>query len=48
MAHVEGSDAETSEDNGYAKSAGPVWAYVGGLLGLVVAAGLFWFLVSHR
>jgi hypothetical protein len=41
-------NAETDEDNGNAKPAGPVWGIVGGLIGLVVALSLFWFLVSHR
>jgi hypothetical protein len=41
-------DDETSEDNGYAKSAGLVWRYVGALIGLVVGAGLIWFVISHH
>jgi hypothetical protein len=41
-------EAETAEDNGYAKSAGPVWGIVGGLIGMVVSFGLFWFLLSRR
>jgi uncharacterized membrane protein len=41
-------DAETAEDNGYEKSAGPVWGIVGGLIGIVVAMSLFWFLLSHH
>ena len=46
--YMEDSNSETDEDNGYAKPAGPVWRYIGGLIGFVVAAGIFWFLVSHR
>jgi hypothetical protein len=45
---MEDSDAETDEDNGYKKSVGPVVAYVGGLIGFVVAMTIFWYLVSHR
>ncbi len=46
--YMEDSNSETDEDNGYAKSAGPVWRYVGGLIGFVVAMTLFWYLVSHH
>jgi len=28
--------------------AGPVWRYVGGMIGFVVAMGIFWYLVSHH
>jgi CDP-diglyceride synthetase len=45
---MEDFNAETDEDNGYKKPAGPVWGFVGGLIGLVVALTIFWFLVSHR
>jgi hypothetical protein len=42
------TEAETAEDNGYAKSAGAIWGIVGGLIGLAVAFSLFWFLLSHH
>ncbi len=42
------TEAEAAEDNGYAKSAGPVWRYVGGLIGFVIAMSLWWYLASHR
>jgi hypothetical protein len=45
---MEEFNAETDEDNGYAKPAGPMWAYVGGLIGFVVAATIFWYFVIHR
>jgi hypothetical protein len=45
---MEDSDAETSEENGYKKSAGPVVAYVGGLIGFIIAATILWYLVSHQ
>ena len=45
---MDDSKADKDEDDGYAKSAGPAWAYVGGMIGFVVAATLFWYLVSHR
>jgi hypothetical protein len=45
---MEGFDAEKDEDDGYAKPAGAVWRYVGGLIGLVVALTIFWYLASHR
>lgn len=45
---MELSEAETAEDNGYKKSAGPVVAYVGGLIGFVIAMSIVWFLVGHR
>ena len=48
VAPVEDFNAETDEDNGYAKPAGPMWRYLGGLIGLVVGLSLFWFLVSHH
>ena len=48
VAYMEDFNAETDEDNGYAKPAGPVWRYVGGLIGFVVAMSLFWFLASHH
>jgi hypothetical protein len=44
---MDDSDAVTAEENGYKKSASPVVAYVGGLIGFVIAAIIFWFLVSH-
>jgi hypothetical protein len=40
--------AEIAEDNGYKRSAGPVWAYIGGLIGFVIAMTVLWYLVSHR
>jgi hypothetical protein len=40
-------DAEKDEDDGYAKPAGPVWRYVGGLIGFVIAATIVWFTVGH-
>ena len=45
---MEYSQSETSEFNGYKKSAGPVVAYVGGLIGLVIAATIFWYLFFHH
>lgn len=48
VANMEDFDAKTDEDNGYAKPAGPVWRFVGWLIGFVVAMSLFWFLVSHH
>lgn len=41
-------NAQTDEDNGYKKPAGPVVAYVGGLIGLVVGLTIMWYLISHR
>jgi len=41
-------NAETDEDDGYKKPAGPAWAIAGSLIGLVVASGLFWYLESHH
>ncbi|HEY5437920.1 MAG TPA: MmpS family transport accessory protein [Acidimicrobiales bacterium] len=41
-------NAQIDEDNGYKKPAGPVVAFVGGLIGLVVGLTIFWYLVSHR
>lgn len=41
-------NAEADEDDGLAKPAGPVWAIVGGLIGLAVAFSLVWFVISHR
>jgi hypothetical protein len=48
VAYMEDFNAEKDEDDGYAKPAGPVWRYVGGLIGFVVAMSLFWYLASHR
>jgi hypothetical protein len=45
---VSNFDPHVDEDNGYAKPAGPMVAYVGGLIGLVIAFAIFWFLISHR
>jgi hypothetical protein len=45
---VEDFNAEKDEDNGYKKPAGPVWRYVGGLIGFVIAMSIFWGLVSHH
>ena len=45
---MEDFDAEKDEDDGYKKPAGPVVAYVGGLIGFVVAMTIFWYLESHR
>ena len=42
------ANAESDAENGYAKSAGPVVAAVGGLIGIVVAATLFWYVVGHH
>ena len=45
---MELTEAETAEDDGYKKSAGPVVAYVGGLIGFVIAMSIVWFLIGHR
>jgi hypothetical protein len=45
---VQGFDAEKDEDDGYKKPAGPVVAALGSLIGLVLAATIFWYLESHR
>ncbi len=47
-ARMEDTDAEASEDNGYQKSAGPMWAYMGGLIGFVVTMAIFWYMVTRR
>jgi hypothetical protein len=39
---------ETDEDNGYKKPAGPVWAYIGGFIGFVTIATIFWYFESHH
>ena len=41
-------NAETDEDNGCAKPAGHVVAYLGGLIGLLIPALIFWFLVGRH
>jgi hypothetical protein len=48
VAYMNDFNAETDEDNGYAKPAGPVWGIVGGLIGLVVGLSLIWFVISHH
>jgi hypothetical protein len=45
---MDGFDAQEDEDNGYKKPAGRVVAYIGGLIGFVIASTLVWFLISHR
>ena len=42
------AEAEESEDNGYKKSAGPMWAYAGGLIGFVITTSIFWYFASRR
>jgi hypothetical protein len=42
------SKAEADEDDGIAKSAGPVWGIVGSLIGLVVGATVIWIVISHH
>jgi hypothetical protein len=41
-------DAEKDEDDGYQKPAGPLWAFVGGLIGLVIVFTIVWYLISHH
>jgi hypothetical protein len=48
VTYMDLSNAEKDEDDGLAKSAGPVWAWLGGTVGLAVGFGIFWFLLSHR
>lgn len=45
---MDDSNAEEAEDNGYKKSAGPAWAYVGALIGFVITMAIFWYMVGHR
>jgi hypothetical protein len=45
---MEDFDAEKDEDDGYKKPAGPVVAYVGGMIGFVVGMTLIWYLISHH
>jgi hypothetical protein len=45
---MEDFNPEIDEDNGYKKPAGPVVAWVGGLIGFVVTMTIFWFRASHR
>ena len=47
-ATMEDSAAEAAEDNGLKKSAGPMWAYFGSLIGLVVTLAIFWYLETRR
>jgi hypothetical protein len=41
-------DAEKDEDDGYKKPAGPVVAYVGGVIGFVAVSTFVWFAISHK
>jgi hypothetical protein len=43
---MEDFDAQKDEDDGYKKPAGFGWAYVGGMIGFVVAMSIFWYLES--
>jgi hypothetical protein len=45
---VDNFDAEKDEDDGYKKPAGPGLAYVGVLIGLIIASSIFWYLESHH
>jgi hypothetical protein len=46
--HTVADIAARDEDDGYQKPADPVVAFVGGLIGFVIAATIFWYVVSHR
>jgi hypothetical protein len=42
------SDAEKDEDDGYKKPAGPVVAYVGGVIGFAAVSTFVWYAISHK
>jgi hypothetical protein len=40
-------DAQKDEDDGYKKPAGKVVAYVGGMIGFIIAMSLWWYLATR-